>query len=159
MLPPHTHLLDVGCADGFQSEFLAKALGAKEYLGVDVSRNAIERARRLCAHLRQLSFKVGDIRTHDDDLTSRFDVVYVGRTLYYVAPEIDLALDNIESYLKRPGLFVYTYNEPRNAFSSRWLTIDGLEQKLLSRNWSLHSKINIRDNEHEVFEIGAYLVE
>lgn len=76
---PSARILDLGCGEGWQAERLDKSR-YKEYLGVDISNEAISRARRLedentgfcCASLDDL---------HVD---KKYDVVIFNEILYYL---------------------------------------------------------------------------
>lgn len=60
------------------------------------------------------------------------DLIFCAKTIYYVSPEIDIVLKNIDAYLKNNGLFVFTYNQRDDSFSNKFLTYELLRIKILS---------------------------
>ena len=113
-------ILDIGCGQGYMAAALIKMTGdsTTNYVGTDISPNVINKAlANISEGLRnQIQFHVDDIRNTKDEFLNRFDFVFSGKTLYYVAPEIDLALHNIERYLIPGGIFAFTYNQGVDAF-------------------------------------------
>lgn len=79
--PPGARVLDLGCGPGE----LVAYLGDVQYLGIDVSDEYIDRARR---SFPQHRFRVGDATRVDDDLRG-FDLVLAFGVLHH--------LDNIEA--------------------------------------------------------------
>lgn len=92
--------LEVGCGHGHVTAFLAAGTRLR-WLGMDISRLAIERARELHPHL---SFVVGDIRR--PALGGSFDLVLLNQVLWYVLPEIDAAIAGCLSLLRPGGTLV-----------------------------------------------------
>ena len=74
-------LLEVGCGEGHQTEYLARIAG--KVTGLDVSANAIERARR---RVPSATFSAGDLYTQPwVEESGRFDVVTACEVLYYMS--------------------------------------------------------------------------
>lgn len=88
---PHIRsILEVGCGEGHQSEYLQRL--CDELYGVDVSATAIERARR---RLPRAGFAVGDVFAQPwGRERARFDLVVACEVLYYVA-DIRRTVDEI----------------------------------------------------------------
>ncbi len=74
-------LLEVGCGEGHQTEHLARL--ADDVMGIDVSANAIERARR---RVPSASFIAGDLLTQPwVRERGRFDLLTACEVLYYMS--------------------------------------------------------------------------
>ena len=76
--PPPVRLLDVGCGHGRLLQLLAR-FGFGEYLGVDISAEAIERARALS--VPDTRFEVVDMNRWET--AERFDAILFNESLYY----------------------------------------------------------------------------
>lgn len=88
-------LLELGCGEGHQTEHFARL--ADQVYGIDVSENAIARAR---SRLPQAHFAVADIASQPwGDQKGRFDLVTACEMLYYVK-DIDATLERM-SHLGR----------------------------------------------------------
>jgi SAM-dependent methyltransferase len=105
--------LEVGCAQGFLSEYLAARVD--HLIACDISSEAIRQARRA---FPRIEFHVADIR--DDFPADQLDLCLFSDVLYYLSPrENDAALD--QAALKvTPGGFLMIVNEWNN--SARGLT-------------------------------------
>ncbi|PPR13011.1 MAG: hypothetical protein CFH37_01742 [Alphaproteobacteria bacterium MarineAlpha9_Bin7] len=132
-----SHVLDLGCGTGHCAERLLFLGGdAAHYTGIDISETAISRASQ---HVREawpalaarVHFETGDIRNLNPKLVSKFSLIYCGKTLYYLGPEIDVCVHHIGAYLSDGGLLCYTYNQRDGSFSNRYLTYNILRAKLL----------------------------
>ena len=84
---PITRALEIGCAEGHFTAKLAARVGS--LLAVDVSAVALERARRRCAELDNVSFERLDLV--DNPLPTGFDLVVASEVLYYVGGSRELA--------------------------------------------------------------------
>jgi SAM-dependent methyltransferase len=79
-LAPVGTILEIGCGEGHQSEYLTRACG--RLYGIDVSALAIRRARRRCHGGR---FAVGDpFAFAFKDMPAAVDLVVACEVLYYV---------------------------------------------------------------------------
>ena len=119
-------LLEIGCGEGHQTEFLAR-IGSHLY-GLDVSARAVERAR---ARVPQAQFHVGSLfdQPWRDEL-NRFDLITACDVLYYMS-DIPAALAQMRR-LGRAGLV--TFYEPT---SPRVVPhLEGI--KGLQRDWISH---------------------
>lgn len=94
-------LVEIGCGEGYQSEYLAQA--CDRLYGIDVSKRAVSRARRRCPEAR---FAAGDPLTHRfADMALPADLVVACEVLYYVK-DIPRFLDRL-STLGRACLVTY----------------------------------------------------
>jgi SAM-dependent methyltransferase len=79
-LAPVGTILEIGCGEGHQSQYLARACG--QLYGIDVSALAVRRARRRCHGGR---FAVGDpFAFAFKDMPATVDLVVACEVLYYV---------------------------------------------------------------------------
>jgi ubiquinone/menaquinone biosynthesis C-methylase UbiE len=125
-LQPDERVLDLGCGNGFITEFLQKKTGAF-FQGIDISAEAVTQALGRTQANPQLSFSVGNMNCLDIELQS-FDCAVSIDTLYYVEnPEA--TLKQIISLLKPQGKIAL--------FFTQW--INSLEEKenLLPANTNL----------------------
>lgn len=76
-------VLDIGCGDGRITAEIAARLGTGRVLGVDLSREMIDLARRTWSGVRGLEFRVMDAARLD--LGERFDVAFSNAALHWVA--------------------------------------------------------------------------
>jgi SAM-dependent methyltransferase len=73
-------ILEVGCGEGHQSEYLERV--AERLVGIDVSSRAVERARTRCP---AQTFKVGDVHSvAASERDGAFDLVVACEVLYYM---------------------------------------------------------------------------
>lgn len=151
-------ILDVGCAFGYHAGSLLALCRGEHYTGTDVSATAIQKAvEHLPKELRsRTTFKVSDLRKLEPQFHSQFDLVFSSKTLYYVAPEIDTVLEHLCTYLRPAGLFCFVYNTTAEAFSNRWLTYEGLRDKLLGRGFRSCVFAELNRFSEEICAIGVF---
>jgi len=153
-------IMDIGCADGYHARKLRDLFTKDErfeYLGTDISNTVISRAKSLTKDYQfDCTFIVDDICKYNDSFLNKFDIVFSSRTLYYVAPEIDAVIHNIENYLLSNGIFCFVYNQSKDAFTSQWLTYEILRDKLIDMNFVEHSFIELNRYSDEVTAIGVF---
>jgi 2-polyprenyl-3-methyl-5-hydroxy-6-metoxy-1,4-benzoquinol methylase len=104
----YDRILEIGCGVGIFTQQLA-TLG-REILGIDISENALNIARKRCALENNIQFSPKDIVT--DALDGRFDLIFCAEVLYYLGGEreirkvrdklIDLLTDDGEIVLVHP---------------------------------------------------------
>ncbi|MDQ3798515.1 MAG: methyltransferase domain-containing protein [Acidobacteriota bacterium] len=83
-LEPREHVLDLGCGNGFITEYLQAETGAF-FHGVDISAEAIRQARARTAGNERLAFSVGNMnRLAFEPPLEPFDCAVSIDTLYYV---------------------------------------------------------------------------
>jgi len=115
-IEPHHHVLDVGCGEGRTTRRAARAAHDGQAHGVDVSRDAIERASAAARNVPNVSFEVADVQTHDLG-RDRFDVV-ISRfgTMFFADPSAAFA--NINNALHPGGRIVMLVWQP--AAENEW---------------------------------------
>ena len=115
-IEPHDQVLDVGCGDGRTTRRAARAARDGHALGVDVSPDAIERARAAARDVPNVSFEVADAQTHDLG-GERFDVV-ISRfgTMFFADPPAAFA--NLNRALRPGGRLVMLVWQP--AAENEW---------------------------------------
>jgi len=102
---PVGSLLEVGSAEGHQTEWLLKA--ADRVHGVDISVTAVNRARKMFAGNSKATFSVGALPGSNMNL-EQADLVVVPETIYYVKEEeLPAAFDAIERLGKKRLMTVY----------------------------------------------------
>lgn len=102
-------ILDLGCGPGNTANELA-ANAYREYLGVDISEVALNKARKRTQQNRRSDknhFISGDMLTFVP--TQRFDVILLRESAYHVAMgQLRDMLSRYAQYLKEDGVFVVT---------------------------------------------------
>jgi len=147
-------ILDIGCANGYQSEGLVDSTKAKYYTGIDVSSTIIQNASVKYGSCNRI-FEVNDISKYNQKYKLKFDFIFSSRTLYYVAPEIKQVLENIDAYLKPKGIFCFIYNQKPDSFTNKWLTYKKLD-KFLKKLYTRIMFAELSDNSDECIAIGIY---
>ncbi len=94
--------LEVGCGHGHVLSMLSDLTGPSKWVGMDVSRTAINAARTL---FPKRQFVVGDIRKPIEGSFS-FDVIVLGQLLWYVLDDLSYVIDNCYSALNDGGLLI-----------------------------------------------------
>jgi 2-polyprenyl-3-methyl-5-hydroxy-6-metoxy-1,4-benzoquinol methylase len=109
-------VLDFGCGTGGTVPLLARELGARRVVGVDVSRASIDSARRAYGSDR-LQFAL----TEELPSADRFDVIYVNGVLHHVAASNQSSmLSTIAGSLHPGGVLALWENNPYNP-GTRWV--------------------------------------
>lgn len=117
------NILEIGCAEGAHTLMLARAFPEASILGVDISKNAVKRAKQNCGHCRNVNIMEADIielfkQAHFPENT--FDVILQSESLYYLFPKLVIQmnlihyLSSITKIMKNNGIFVTS-----NQFSIR----------------------------------------
>ena len=128
-------ILDIGCANGYHAKHFLDVFPGCRYVGTDISTTVVSNASRINSSLDNISFCSDDCRVINPQFIGSFDLIFSSKTLYYVAPEIDIVLANLKSYLKPLGHFCFIYNQTPDSFTNRWLTYQVLTQKLVDLNF------------------------
>ncbi|HTT79636.1 MAG TPA: class I SAM-dependent methyltransferase [Stellaceae bacterium] len=110
LLPPlrGKRVLDLGCGYGWFCRW-ARAEGAAQVLGIDVSEKMLARARRDTLDAA-ISYRQADLETLDLP-ESGFDLVYSSLALHYIAG-LDRLLAQVHRALAPGGRFVFSAEHP-----------------------------------------------
>ncbi|WP_143590964.1 class I SAM-dependent methyltransferase [Thermoactinospora rubra] len=110
---PYPRILEVGCSEGVFTELLARTYPEAQIAGVDISRRALDRARRRTLHA------VGRVRfVHADILElgvrGGFHLVFCAETLYYLGRDSRLgrAAERLGEVLVPGGVLVLVHPWP-----------------------------------------------
>ena len=89
LLPERSYgrALDIGCGLGVLTRMLSSLAG--EVLGVDFSRQAIDRATELSAGAQNVRFQQADLLNIGQLSQGQFDLIVMADTLYYLSPQSD----------------------------------------------------------------------
>ena len=117
-------LLEIGCGEGHQSEYLARL--ADRLHGLDVSATAVERARE---RVPGAEFAAADIHAHPWG-ERRFDLVTACEVLYYMK-DVRAAIDRMSAIGK--ACFVTCYSPTLQTLAAEFDRIPGLQ-----RDWMFH---------------------
>jgi len=149
--PNPKNILDIGCATGYFSSIVNDHYQNSNYLGIDISSTAIKKASKRF----KSDFLTDDIRIkNNNNYIDQFDIIFCSKTIYYVAPEIDIVIDNINLYLKSGGIFSCLYNYKDDSYSSKWLNPEALSIKLIDNNMDKKKFIEIpSDNDSNYYLI------
>ncbi len=101
-------VLDLGCGYGWHCRFSAEK-GAKEVLGVDISRKMIEEARRRNGESR-IEYRVCGIEEYDYP-ENRWDCVISNLALHYIE-NIEQIFRKVHRTLKQGGVFIFNIEHP-----------------------------------------------
>ena len=96
-------VLEVGCAEGHMTLHLARRV--RSVVALDISEEAIRRARKQCAGMGNVECVRGDIRQAPPG--GRFDAVICSDVLYYLSPrELRVVLRSMASAVRDGGSLV-----------------------------------------------------
>jgi len=153
-------ILDLGCANGYHLKCFNEIYDDYIYTGTDISPTVIEKAKTNLKNsgllIKNASFAPDDIRIKNPEFVNKFNLIFASKMLYYVAPEIDRVLDNINDYLLDNGFFSYIYNFRDDAFSSQWLTPDILRKKIIDLKYSEEVYIEMNRYKDEEFIFALF---
>lgn len=99
---PYENVLDIGCGQGF----VTRDLPGRRILGVDVSAEAVARARRHCSE--RLRFETASLFDLEPSIGAPFDLVVVTGVLYpqYIGKATTLVYDIVDRLLADDGILV-----------------------------------------------------
>jgi peptidoglycan/xylan/chitin deacetylase (PgdA/CDA1 family) len=97
-------LLELACAEGHFT--VQAAVRARRLVASDVSQLALERARKRCAHLPNVSFRLENVFT--EPIAGRWDAIVCSEVLYYAGDrkELDRVAGSIADALTPGGVLV-----------------------------------------------------
>lgn len=105
------NVLDIGCGSGHSLKWCGD-MGASELWGIDLSTKQIENAKKF---LNESGYEPELINTPMESNSGLpkeyFDVVY---SIYAIGWTVDIqkTFDNIASYLKKDGVFIFSWDHP-----------------------------------------------
>ena len=103
-------VLDYGCGEGSNINFLTKKYGYNGY-GVDISKPSIEKCKKKLIKINKNKFKVIPFKVNENDIffNKKFDLIISVQTLYYLS-DIDLKnrLKSFNKMLKKNGYVFFT---------------------------------------------------
>lgn len=101
-------ILDAGCGNGILTCFLAKRFPDATIIGIDISAEGIEQARKLALNLSltNIKFEVGDIKDFSFDATDSFDLILSVAALEVTSPFLIKQLHNLCKHLSEDGLML-----------------------------------------------------
>lgn len=100
-------ILDLGCGNGCMSRYFIKH-GAKSVIGVDVSKNMIDEAKK--HKTEQIDYKV--ISMEDlGKLKGKFDIVFSSLAFHYVE-DFQKLMNDISNKLKKGGYLLFSQEHP-----------------------------------------------
>jgi SAM-dependent methyltransferase len=116
-------VLEVGCSNGVFTAMLAGHF--ESVTALDVSDEALDKARLRNRSARNVAFVHGDIRSID--LRRRFDVIVCAETLYYIGEPFAVAVTGqIDRHLAADGIVVFVSRAEVDAPS--YFYFDGWEE-------------------------------
>ena len=101
-----TRFMDIGCGTGDLCA-TARERGAKNVLGLDISRRMCDEARRLVSD----RIEIVNLAVEDYQTNASFDVIVSSLALHYVADYLDI-IRKIRGWLRDGGTFVFSVNHP-----------------------------------------------
>ena len=107
------NVLCIGCGSGEECEYI-KSIGAKKVVGIDISKNLIDLAKKSYS---ELEFHVMDMEKINFSENS-FDFVYSSLAMHYLK-DWKKVLKGISRVLKRKGLFLFSTHHPIRYGSKR----------------------------------------
>lgn len=102
-------VLDLGCGFGDFARH-ARAQGAAAVVGVDISQNMLDEARRLTTDAA-IRYQRSAIETFRPDAGEQFDLVVSSLALHYIE-DYAAAVQTVAQVLKPDGLFVFSVEHP-----------------------------------------------
>ncbi|MHC8514601.1 class I SAM-dependent methyltransferase [Sporosarcina sp. ITBMC105] len=139
-------VLDIGCGSGHSLQYMDKR-GAAELWGVDLSKTQIETAKGLLADCNAPVYLFESPMEQNPGLPEEyFDIVYSIYALGWTT-DLDKTLANVAKYLKKGGLFVFSWEHP-------------LHSRARFENGALHFKKSYHEEgpyDHEAWHAPAIM--
>jgi predicted TPR repeat methyltransferase len=106
LIPKRTYrrVLEVGCGEGVFSQRLLQEREILEFIGLDISSYAIQRASARCISFRQARFCVENILRAQP--RGPFDLIVIAETLYYLGESVCFLAEAVTRLLRRKGIVV-----------------------------------------------------
>ncbi len=109
--------LDMGCGDGLSASFVSKYFPKTKYIGLDISSNSIEKAKR--RNLPGAYFSIYD-GTNIPLESNSVDVVFMACVMHHIIPsQRDILLKDIKRILKSNGKLIIFEHNTYNPFTRK----------------------------------------
>ena len=116
---PANRVLEAGCCEGVFTEQLLRASLARQVVGVDISSQALSRARVRCATFTTARFERANLAF--DAPSGFFDLIICAETLYYLGPRFADGCLLMRARLARGGRIVAVHPADRaEALHAPW---------------------------------------
>ena len=79
---------------------------------------------------------------------NKFDIIVCFKTIYYLADNIDVVINNFQKYLKKEGFIFISYNSKKDSYSNKFLT----DLKLRSKLTQIFNEIYTVEINRELYE-------
>jgi SAM-dependent methyltransferase len=108
-----THVLDLGCGEGYVARLVAQA-GAQSVFGIDFSSEMVERARAAASGAPcPMTFETGNAANFQNFPRQQFDrVIAVFMVGYLTCAEMTAVFRTVRSHLAPGGRFIFTAPHP-----------------------------------------------
>ncbi|MEI3607057.1 class I SAM-dependent methyltransferase [Pseudogracilibacillus sp. SE30717A] len=145
-------VLDLGCGDGHFSKYCIEN-GAKKVIGIDISTNMIERAKKINGdkHIEYICVPMEDLKLTNQ----QFDLVISSLSIHYVE-DYSALIRNINRLLKSNGEFIFSTEHPivtARKGTSHWISTE--ENNKL--HWALDNYHEEGKREHDWFVDGVVI--
>lgn len=143
------HALEIGCANGFLSELLAKR--CQKLLCIDANPKAIQLAKQRLENADHVEFK--QQRIPNEFPIGSFDLIVVSEILYYLSKsEVTACLEKIKTLLSKEGVVLSCHwRYPIEGFELNGNTV----HELLKTELNLHHSFSLSDPDF-VLDIWTY---
>ncbi|RKR09228.1 methyltransferase family protein [Flavobacterium sp. 90] len=102
------NVLDLGCGYGWHCIY-AKEQGAKNVIGIDLSKKMIDKAKE---NSKDLSIAYYQMPVEDIEFEKeQFDIIFSSLTFHYIQ-NLDVVFRKINKFLKKGGSFVFSMEHP-----------------------------------------------
>lgn len=149
-------VIEVGCGRGGGSAYIAKYLGPKSVVGVDITANAVDFCRRQYA-IDNLSFLRGDAQALEFDDDSFDVVVNVESSICY--EDVDAFFAEVVRILRPNGYFLYADLRQANEMDIWQSQMNGMDLQLVAEEEITSNVLRSLDLDNERKEklIGRYV--
>ena len=96
-------LLDIGCGEGWDINFISSTFKNIRIRGIDISSNAIKKATKLNSNKNNITFECMDWKSLDE---TQYDIIYISGVYHFFKIDDRIAfISKIKRILKQNGLF------------------------------------------------------
>ncbi len=104
-------VLEIGCGNGHSLEYIYSK-GASELWGTDISPQQIERSKKFLESQNvKANFICSPMESDENIPKDYFDIVYAVYAIGWTT-DLNKTLKNIASYLKKDGVFIFSWSHP-----------------------------------------------